>query len=60
MKHGFSNILYNHRNKNETIISVIKRLFGDDLTCKGNKTQNNYHFNASLTISHRITNLSHR
>jgi hypothetical protein len=29
MKRGYSKLLYNQRNKNETIVSVIKRLFGD-------------------------------
>ncbi|HJT83654.1 MAG TPA: transposase [Nitrososphaeraceae archaeon] len=29
MKRGYNKILYNQRNKNETIVSVIKRLFGD-------------------------------
>ena len=28
MKRGYSKILYNQRNKDETIVSVIKRLFG--------------------------------
>ena len=27
MKRGYSKILYNQRNKDETIVSVIKRLF---------------------------------
>jgi hypothetical protein len=27
-KRGYSRTLYNQRNKNETIMSVIKRLFG--------------------------------
>ena len=31
MKQGFSNILYRQRNKDETIMSVIKRLFGEHL-----------------------------
>lgn len=29
MKRGYSKTLYNQRNKNETIMSVIKRLFGE-------------------------------
>ncbi|MGB6529858.1 MAG: transposase, partial [Candidatus Nitrosopolaris sp.] len=29
MKHGYSKLLYGQRNKNETIVSVIKRLFGE-------------------------------
>ena len=29
MKRGYCKLLYNQRNKNETIVSVIKRLFGE-------------------------------
>jgi hypothetical protein len=32
MKHGYSKLLYGQRNKDETIISVIKRLFGEHIT----------------------------
>lgn len=32
MKHGYNKILYNQRNKDETIVSVIKRLFGEHIT----------------------------
>ena len=31
MKRGYSKLLYNQRNEDETIVSVIKRLFGDHL-----------------------------
>ena len=31
MKRGYSKILYNQRNKDETIVSVIKRLFGEHI-----------------------------
>jgi hypothetical protein len=31
MKRGYSKLLYNQRNKDETIMSVIKRLFGEHL-----------------------------
>ena len=31
MKRGYSKLLYNQRNKNETIVLVIKRLFGEHL-----------------------------
>jgi len=31
MKLGYPKILYSQRNKDETIISVIKRLFGEHL-----------------------------
>ena len=34
MKCGYSKLLYNHRNKNETILSVIKRLFGEHITSR--------------------------
>ena len=32
MKRGCSKILYNQRNKDETIVSVIKRLFGEHIS----------------------------
>ena len=31
MKRGYSKLLYNQRNKDETIMSVIKRLFGESI-----------------------------
>ena len=34
MKHGYSKLLYNQRNKNETIVSVIKRLFGEHIASR--------------------------
>ena len=39
MKCGYNKILYNQRNKDETIVSVIKRLFGTYHihTCKNAK-----------------------
>jgi hypothetical protein len=40
MKRGYSKTLYHHRNKDETIISVIKRLFGEHVTSRSVKTQN--------------------
>jgi hypothetical protein len=40
MKRGYSKILYYQRNKNETIISVIKRLFGEQITSRLIRTQN--------------------
>jgi Transposase DDE domain len=59
MKHGFSNILYNHRNKDETMISVIKRLFGDDLTSRLTRTQNReLSFRCIAYNMHRFTNLT--
>jgi hypothetical protein len=37
---GYCKLLYNQRNKNETIVSVIKRLFGEHITSRLVKTQN--------------------
>jgi hypothetical protein len=34
MKRGYCKALYNQRNKDETIISVIKRLFGKHITSR--------------------------
>jgi hypothetical protein len=39
MKLGYPKILYNQRNKDETIISVIKRLFGEHLMSRLIRTQ---------------------
>ena len=47
MKRGYSKLLYNQRNKDETIISVIKRLFGEHITSRLVRTQNwDYHSDA--------------
>ena len=40
MKRSYCKLLYNQRNKNETIVSVIKRLFGEHITSRLVKTQN--------------------
>ena len=40
MKRGYPKLLYGQRNKNETIVSVIKRLFGEHITSRLLKTQN--------------------
>ena len=40
MKRGYSKVLYNQRNKDETVISVIKRLFGEHLMSRLTRTQN--------------------
>jgi hypothetical protein len=40
MKHGYSKILYNQRNKDETIVSVIKRLFGEHILSRLIRMQN--------------------
>jgi len=34
MKRGYSKILYNQRNKDETIVSVIKILFGEHISSR--------------------------
>ncbi len=40
MKRGYSKSLYGQRNKDETIVSMIKRLFGEYITSRLVKTQN--------------------
>ena len=40
MKRGYSKILYNQCNKDETIVSVIKRLFGEHITSRLIRMQN--------------------
>ena len=41
MKRGYSKMLYNQRNKkDETIMSVIKRLFGEHIISRLTRTQN--------------------
>ena len=40
MKRGYNKILYNQRNKDETIVSVIKRLFGEHITSRLIRMQN--------------------
>jgi Transposase DDE domain len=40
MKRGYYKILYNQRNKDETIVSVIKRLFGEHITSRLIRMQN--------------------
>ena len=37
MKRGYSKVLYNQRNKDETIVSVIKRMSGEHITSTLNK-----------------------
>ena len=59
MKRGYSKLLYNQRNKNETIVSVIKRLFGEHITSRLVKTQNReLSFRCIAYNIHRLTNLS--
>jgi hypothetical protein len=40
MKRGYNKILYNQRNKDETIVAVIKRLFGEHITSRLIRMQN--------------------
>jgi hypothetical protein len=58
MKCGYSKLLYNQRNKNETIVSVIKRLFGEHLMSRKTRTQNRELSFKCITYNmHRLTNL---
>jgi hypothetical protein len=56
---GYSKLLYNQRNKDETIVSVIKRLFGEHITSRLVKTQNRelLSFRCIAYNIHRLTNL---
>ena len=59
MKRGYSKLLYNQRNKDETIISVIKRLFGEHITSRLVRTQNReLSFRCIAYNTHRLTNLT--
>ena len=58
MKRGYSKLLYNQRNKDETIMSVIKRLFGEYVTSRLVKTQNReLSFRCIPYNMYRLTNL---
>jgi hypothetical protein len=58
MKRGYSKLLYNQRNKDEIIVSVIKRLFGDYLMSRLTRTQNRELSFRCITYNmHRLTNL---
>ncbi|MGC1928977.1 MAG: hypothetical protein WA667_08385, partial [Candidatus Nitrosopolaris sp.] len=58
MKRGYSKLLYSQRNKDETIVSVIKRLFGERITSRLVKTQNReLSFRCIAYNIHRLTNL---
>jgi hypothetical protein len=58
MKRGYSKMLYNQRNKDETIMSVIKRLFGEHLMSRLTRTQNRELSLRCITYNmHRLTNL---
>ena len=58
MKRGYSKMLYNQRNKDETIMSVIKRLFGKYISSRLVKTQNReLSFRCIAYNMHRLTNI---
>ena len=58
MKCDYAKVLYHQRNKDETIISVIKRLFGEHVTSRSVKTQNReLSFRCIAYNMHRLTNL---
>ena len=58
MKRGYSKMLYNQRNKDETIMSVIKRLFGEYISSRLVKTQNReLSFRCIAYNMHRLTNI---
>jgi len=58
MKRGYSKVLYNQRNKDETIVSVIKRLFGEHLMSRSIRTQNRELSFRCITYNmHRLTDL---
>jgi hypothetical protein len=40
MKRGYNKVLYNQRNKDETIVSIIKRLFGEYVISRLVRMQN--------------------
>ncbi len=56
MKRRFFKHLYNQRNKNETILSVIKRMFGEHITSRNVKMQNReLTFRVIAYNMHRLT-----
>jgi hypothetical protein len=58
MKRGYSNTLYHQSNKDETIVSVIKRLFGEHICSRHVITQNRGLSLRCITYNmHRLTNL---
>ena len=55
---SYSKLLYNQRNKDETIMSVIKRLFGEHVTSRLVRTQNReLLFRCIAYNMHRVTSL---
>ena len=58
MKRGYNKILYNQRNKDETIVSVIKRLFGEHISSRLIRMQNRELTFRCITYNlHRMLNL---
>ena len=58
MKRSYSKILYHQRNKDETIISLIKRLFGEQITSRLVRTQNKeLSLRCIAYNTHSLTNL---
>ena len=58
MKRGYSTILYNQRNKDETIVSVIKRLLGEHIVSSLIRMQNREVTFRGITYNvHRMINL---
>src|SRR5215831_7432461 len=59
MKHGYSKLLYGQGNKDETILSVIKRLFGEHIRSRLIRTQNREISSRCIAYNtHRLTNLT--
>ena len=59
MKRGYSKLLYSQRNKNETIVSVIKRLFGEHIRSRLVRTQNReLSLRCIAYNAHRLTNIA--
>ena len=59
MKGGYNKLLYNQRNKkDETIMSVIKRLFGEYVTSRLVKTQNRESIIQMHSLKHAQANKS--
>ena len=58
MKRGYSKIMYNQRNKDEIIVSVIKRLFGEHISSRLIRMQNRELTFRCITYNlHRMLNL---
>ena len=59
MKYRYQKQLYNQKNKDETIVSVIKRLFGEHITSRLIRTQNRRElkFRCIAYNAHRVTNM---